>query len=87
MARGERTVDDQDSAGVIVARNLAGALIGGLMIASVEFATTRASVQFAVAEQLLWMLRLAVHWCLATLPVGLAIALPASIDPVLHGAG
>ena len=75
MARDERTIDDQDTAGVIVARNLAGALIGGLMIASVEFATTRASVQFAVVEQLLWMLRLAVHWCLAALPVGLAIAI------------
>ena len=82
MAPAEPIVEDDATAGVIVARNLAGALIGGLMIASVEFATTRVSVQFPVTEQLLWMVRLAVHWCLAALPVGLAIAI---VEQRAHG--
>ena len=82
MAPAEPIVEDDATASVIVARNLAGALVGGLMIASVEFATTRASVQFPVTEQLLWMVRLAVHWCLAALPVGLAIAI---VEQRAHG--
>jgi len=53
-------------------RNLVGALVGGLLIATVEFAATRAAVDYSVAEQLGWLGRLAVHWGLAALPLGLA---------------
>src|SRR5512140_2731794 len=55
-------------------RTLAGTLVGGLLIAAIEFAATRGTVDYSVIEQLGWLLRLAVHWTLAALPVGLAIA-------------
>ena len=55
-----------------VARNLAGALVVGLLIAAVEFAITRASVGYPVAGQLAWLARLSLHWGLAALPLGVA---------------
>jgi hypothetical protein len=56
-------------------RNLIGALVGGVLIATVEYAATRASVDYSVADQLGWLARLAVHWGLAALPLGLAFDL------------
>ena len=53
-------------------RNLVGALIGGLLIAAVEFAATRASAEYSVPGQLAWLTRLAMHWGLAALPFGVA---------------
>ncbi len=53
-----------------IARNLVGACVGGLLIASIEFAVTRGSVQYSVLEQVQWLARLSVHWMLAALPVG-----------------
>lgn len=52
------------------ARCAGGAIIGGLLIAAIEFAITRRSVSFAPAEQLVWLARLSVHWTLAALPLG-----------------
>ncbi len=54
-------------------RNLVGALVGGLLIATIEFGATRAAVDYSVAEQLGWLLRLAVHWAFAALPLGVAL--------------
>jgi hypothetical protein len=54
------------------ARNLLGALVGGLLIAALEFAATRASVGYPLEGQLGWLVRLALHWGLAALPLGLA---------------
>ncbi|MCE3284335.1 MAG: integral rane sensor signal transduction histidine kinase, partial [Steroidobacteraceae bacterium] len=53
-------------------RNVAGAAIGGLLIATIEFALTRGTVQFDPVEQGLWLVRLSLHWSLAALPLGLA---------------
>jgi hypothetical protein len=44
-----------------------------LLIAAIEFAGTRGSVQYSVLEQLAWLARLALHWGLAALPVGVAL--------------
>jgi len=55
-----------------VARDIVGACIGGLLIAAIEFAVTRASVEYSVLEQVTWLARLSVHWVLAALPVGVA---------------
>lgn len=54
------------------ARNLVGACVGGLLIAAIEFAVTRGSVQYSVLEQIQWLTRLSVHWILAALPAGFA---------------
>lgn len=59
-------------AGAAATRNLFGACVGGLLIASIEFAVTRGSVQYSVLEQIEWLTRLAVHWVLAALPAGAA---------------
>jgi len=74
MAATDRDVDEGAAfARARTLRNLVGALVGGLLIATVEFAATRASVEYSVAEQLGWLARLAVHWALAALPIGVAI--------------
>ena len=74
MAATDRDVDEGAAfASARTLRNLVGAVVGGLLIATVEFAATRASVEYSVAEQLGWLARLAVHWALAALPIGVAI--------------
>ena len=55
------------------ARTLAGAIVGGLLIAAIEFAATRESAALATLEQVTWLARLAVHWTLAAIPLGIAI--------------
>lgn len=57
----------------VVARTLAGAVVGGLLIAAIDFASTRESVSLATTEQLDWFVRLVVHWVLAAIPLGLSI--------------
>lgn len=57
----------------VAARALAGAIVGGLLIAAIEFASTRESVTLATTEQLTWLARLAVHWTLAAIPLGFSI--------------
>jgi hypothetical protein len=54
-------------------RVLAGAIVGGLLIAAIEFALTRESVSLAATQQLTWLARLAIHYMLATIPVGISI--------------
>ena len=54
------------------ARTLAGAIVGGLLIAAIEFAATRGTAGPATLEQVTWLARLAVHWVLATIPLGIA---------------
>jgi hypothetical protein len=58
----------------VLARALAGALVGGVLIATLEFAVTRVSIPAAPPAQLAWLTRLSVHWVLASLPLGIAIA-------------
>ena len=67
-------IDDDANAALdaSVTRNLFGACIGGLLIAAIEFAVTRASVEYSVLEQVAWLARLSMHWVLAALPVGVA---------------
>lgn len=55
-------------------RALAGAVVVGLLIAAIEFASTRISAALSLLEQVAWLARLAVHWTLATIPLGVAIA-------------
>lgn len=62
-------------------RNLAGALIGGLLIAAVEFGATRGSAEYSVPGQLAWLIRLAVHWALAALPLGIAFDIAERSSP------
>jgi hypothetical protein len=62
-----------DAAGASAARNLVGACVGGLLIATIEFAVTRGSVQYSVLEQVEWLARLSVHWVLAAVPVGITL--------------
>jgi hypothetical protein len=57
----------------IAARSLAGAIVGGLLIAAIEFALTRESVSLAATEQLIWLARLAVLYTLAAIPLGISI--------------
>ena len=59
----------------VLRRTLAGALVGGLLIATLEFALTRASVPAVPLEQLAWLARLSAHWVLASLPLGIALAM------------
>lgn len=56
-------------------RALAGAIVMGLLIAAIEFAATRVSATLSTLEQVAWLARLAVHWTLATIPLGVAIGL------------
>jgi hypothetical protein len=47
-------------------------MVGGLLIAAIDFASTRESVSLASVERLTWFARLAVHWVLAAIPLGIA---------------
>ena len=67
-----RIVEGPAGARARLARNLVGALVGGLLIASVEFAATRTTVEYSIVGQLAWLARLALHWSLAALPLGIA---------------
>lgn len=62
-----------EPASASAARNLVGGCVGGLLIATIEFAVTRVSVQYSVLEQIEWLARLSVHWVLAAVPVGIAL--------------
>ena len=53
-------------------RALAGTLAVGVLIASIEYAVTRGSVPSGMVAQAGWLLRLSIHWVLASLPLGLA---------------
>jgi hypothetical protein len=76
-------VESHDFAPVLL-RALAGALVGGLLIATVEFAVTRTSVPAVPLEQLGWLARLSVHWVLAALPLGIALAVLEHSSPGSH---
>lgn len=78
-----QAVESHDFAPVL-RRALAGALVGGLLIATVEFAVTRASVPAVPLEQLGWLARLSVHWVLAALPLGIALAVLEHSSPGSH---
>jgi len=56
-------------------RALGGAIVGGLLIAAFEFAATRESIALATLDQIVWLARLAVHWTLAAIPLGIAIVI------------
>jgi hypothetical protein len=56
-------------------RTLGGALVGGLLIATIEFAATRDTVTDTLHEQFGWLLRLSAHWALAAIPLGIAIGI------------
>jgi hypothetical protein len=57
----------------VFARTVAGAIVGGLLIAAIDFASIRESVSPATTEQIAWLVRLAVHWMLAAIPLGIMI--------------
>ena len=57
---------------VITMRILVGTLAGGVLIASIEYAVTRGSVPLNPIAQAGWLLRLSMHWVLASIPLGLA---------------
>lgn len=59
----------------VLRRAVVGALVGGLLIATLEFAVTRVSVPASPPEQLTWLARLSAHWVLASLPLGIAVAM------------
>ena len=61
-----------DGAPRVAARTLAGAIVVGLLIAAIEFATLRESLSLAATEQLTYLARLAVHWTLAAIPLGIS---------------
>lgn len=56
-------------------RNLAGTVAGGIVIASIDYAVTRGSVPMGAVAQAGWLLRLSIHWVLASIPLGLAFLL------------
>ncbi len=56
-------------------RVAAYAILGGLFITAVEFAGTRAALSLSWTEHALWTARLARHWCLAAIPLALALAM------------
>ena len=66
---------DDDGVAHAIGRGLTGGIVGGLLIASVEFAAQRDSVSSSLLAQLTWLARLSVHWSLAALTVGLAIGI------------
>jgi hypothetical protein len=57
----------------VIARNLVFAAVGGVLIATVEFAYMRNSTQLGAWLQLAWLGRLAVHWSIGALPLGLLL--------------
>jgi hypothetical protein len=59
----------------VIARNLVFAAVGGVLIATVEFAYMRISAQLGAWLQLAWLCRLAVHWAIGALPLGLLLGL------------
>jgi hypothetical protein len=63
-------------------RALAGAFVGGLLIATLEFAVTRVSTPASLPEQLAWLARLSAHWVLASLPLGIAVAVLEHCSPL-----
>jgi len=71
-----------DAFAQVLRRALAGALVGGLLIATLEFAVTRVSIPALPPEQLAWLARLSVHWVLASLPLGIAIAVLERYSPL-----
>jgi hypothetical protein len=72
---------DSDAFAPVLRRVLAGALVGGLLIATLEFAVTRVSIPALLPEQLAWLARLSAHWVLASLPLGIAVALLERYSP------
>jgi len=58
-----------------IRRGVTGGIVGGLLIAAVEFAALRDSVSPSLLAQLTWLLRLSVQWSLGALPVGIAIGI------------
>jgi hypothetical protein len=58
---------------VAAMRIVAGTLAGGILIASIEYAATRGSVSLGPIAQAGWLLRLSIHWVLASLPLGVAV--------------
>jgi len=56
-------------------RGLTGGIVGGLLIAAIEFTLVRDAVPSSLFAQLTWLLRLSVHWSLGALPVGIAIGI------------
>jgi hypothetical protein len=70
-----------DAFAQVLRRAVLGALVGGLLIATLEFAVTRASIPALLPEQLAWLARLAAHWVLASLPLGIAVAVLEHYSP------
>lgn len=66
----------------VLRRAVVGALVGGLLIATLEFAVTRVSIPALLPEQLTWLARLSAHWVLASLPLGIAVALLERYSPL-----
>jgi len=71
-----------DAFAQVLRRALTGALVGGLLIATLEFAVTRVSIPALPPEQLAWLARLSVHWVLASLPLGIAVAVLERYSPL-----
>jgi len=71
-----------DAFAQVLWRALAGALVGGLLIATLEFAVTRVSMPASLPEQLAWLARLSAHWVLASLPLGIAVAVLEHCSPL-----
>lgn len=65
---------EAEALGPVLGRALAGALVGGVLIATLEFAVTRVSILASAPGQLAWLARLAAHWVFAALPLGIAVA-------------
>ncbi len=66
---------ERDETDRVFAPALVAAATGGLLIGAMEFIATRGTVAFGIIDQFEWLARLAVHWALAALPVGIAVAL------------
>jgi hypothetical protein len=58
----------------VLGRLLACAFVGGMLIGTLEYAITRAAVGNDWSAHLTWLARLAVHWGLAAVPLGLCLA-------------
>jgi hypothetical protein len=76
-----------DAFAQVLRRALTGALIGGLLIATLEFAVTRVSIPAVPPEQLAWLARLSAHWVLASLPLGIAFAVLEHHSPLPQPSG
>ena len=70
-----------DAFAQVLRRAVAGALVGGLLIATLEFAVTRVSIPALLPEQLTWLARLSAHWVLASLPLAIAVAVLEHYSP------